>query len=95
MGMPRYTARTDKTQQPIVDAVRAAGWMVFLIKIPCDLLCWKNGTWRTLECKTPTGKRAPKARLRSDQRHQNDFCADTRTPRVTTAEEALRALGEL
>lgn len=92
--MPKYAAKADKTQQPIIDAIRAAGWEVYLIRKPVDLLCIKGGRVRLLECKTPTGKRNPSARWRKDQQEQNEFILRTGTPRVTTPEQALRELGD-
>lgn len=90
--MPKYAAKADTTQQPIIDAVRAAGWEVHLIRKPVDLLCIKGGEVRLLECKTATGKRNPTAKWRKDQQQQNEFILRTGTPRVTTPEEALQAL---
>jgi len=90
----RYAKRVDKTQAEIVAAVRAAGWLVWLIGEPCDALCYRAGVWRTLEIKTPNranGKYKP----RKDQAEQNDFCERTGTPRVTTPHEAVAALGGL
>jgi|SRR5688500_9553889 len=93
--MPKYRAKTDATQGDIVEALRKAGWEVHVIRKPVDLLCLKHGTARLLEAKTATGKRKPAAKWRKDQQTQNEFCRRTGTPRVTTAEEALRALGEI
>lgn len=88
----RYALRKDESQDAIVKAIRAAGWLCFVLHEPADLLCWKNGKWRVLECKTPTktGKR-PK---RKDQRVQDQFIEMTKTPVVMTPFEALLALGE-
>lgn len=89
----RYALRKDTSQQPIVDAIRAAGWLCFVLHTPCDLLCWKLGKgWRTLECKTPT--KTGKRRKRVDQAVQDQFLALTDTPVVMTPMEALLALGE-
>lgn len=91
----RYARRKDKSQDAIVAAVRNAGWRVWIIGWPCDLLCFKKGRGlRTLECKTGQGK-SGRARVRSDQEAQNAFCELTETPRVTTPYEALLALGEV
>lgn len=95
MSLPRYAARVDTTQSEIVEALRKAGWNVLVLGYPVDLLCDKNGEIRLLECKTPTGKRTPKARLDKRQVAQAEFCARTKTPYVTSAIEALRALGEI
>lgn len=92
--MPKYAARADTTQQLIMEAIRAAGWEVYLIRKPVDLLCVKGPISRLLECKTATGKRKPTAKWRKDQQEQNEFCQRTATPRVTTPEEALAALNK-
>jgi hypothetical protein len=87
-----YARKIDLTQSAIVDAVRKAGWLVFLIHEPCDALCWKQGYgWKTLEFKTPNradGSYKPRA----DQEAQNLFCEMTDTPRVVNAEQALAVL---
>jgi hypothetical protein len=91
----RYARRKDKSQDEIVAALRSAGWRVWIIGWPCDLLCFKRGRGlRTLECKTARGK-AGTAPLRKDQQEQNAFCEITETPRVTSAMEALQAVGEV
>lgn len=95
MGLPRHAAKSDANQPDIVKALRKAGWTVTVLRWPVDLLCDKHGVVRLLEVKEPTGKRAPKPRLDKRQVEQAEFCARTRTPYVTTAEEALRALGEI
>ena len=89
----RYARKTDTTQDAIVTAIRAAGWHVWLIGIPCDALCFKNGVFRALEFKTPRNKRGD-PRLDKRQAAQAEFCALTGTPYVTTPQAALEALGE-
>lgn len=89
--MRHWARKVDTTQKAIVDAVRKAGWSVWHIEEPCDLLCFKAGVWRTLECKSPANKRGdPKRDAR--QARQDQFIALTATPRVTSAEQALREL---
>jgi hypothetical protein len=89
----RYALRKDESQAAIVKAIRAAGWLCFVLHEPCDLLCWKLGKgWRVLECKTPT--KTGKQRKRKDQRLQTQFLELTGTPVVLTPFEALLALGE-
>jgi hypothetical protein len=90
--MRGYARKVDLTQQSIVDALRKAGFLVWIIGEPVDLLVWKQGYgWRLLEAKTPNradGSYKPRA----DQEAQNLFCEMTDTKRVTTAEAALAAL---
>jgi hypothetical protein len=92
--MPKYAARADSTQQPIIEALRKAGWEVYLIRKPVDLLCVQGSVSRLIECKTASGKRNPTAKWRKDQEDQNEFCRRTNTPRVTTPEEALAAVSK-
>lgn len=93
MSINRWNAKTDKVQSDIVTKLEQVGVKVWVIKQPCDLLCWVRGVWIPLEVKTPYGKKAPKARKRSDQEKQNAFLAETNTPVVTSLEDALIALG--
>lgn len=99
MSLHRRAAKTDQTQAGIVRALRAYGVQVWVIKQPCDLLCyyWSNPlqrfVWQPLEVKTPYGKRRPRARKRSEQETQNEFLAQTSTPIVTSWQEAICALG--
>jgi hypothetical protein len=92
--------RVDKTQRQIKQQLETALIQVWVIGEPCDLLLrfWCNRhhdfCWQPLEIKTPQGKRA-KARVRADQKEQAEFLADTRTPAVTTFEEAWWALNHL
>lgn len=95
MSYQRYAKRTDKTQAEIVEAIKKAGWSVWIIGRPVDLLCWRpDRGFRCLECKTAQGKKNPKARIDKRQKEQNDFIETTGTGRVCTAFEALLALGE-
>ena len=89
----RQTTRVDASQQPIVDALRAAGVQTWVIGFPVDLLTLYRGRWLPLECKTltPTGKvkRAAKGRREA----QELFIAVTGCPVVGTPEQALEAVG--
>lgn len=40
---PHYAAKADRTQAPILAAVRAAGWECYLLRNPVDLVCIKGG----------------------------------------------------
>lgn len=89
---PIRRTRTDLTQKIIVEALMKAGWFVWVIGWPCDLLCWKQSKgWRTLECKSRRKKDGTIA-LRSDQQEQGTFCSLTKTPYAVTPEEAIEAL---
>jgi hypothetical protein len=91
----RFAKRPDQSQSAIVQALRDAGWLVWIIGRPVDLLCWKPGRgFRCLEAKTPYGKKNPKAVIDKRQKEQIEFINTTGTPRVTCAAEALLAVGE-
>ncbi len=95
MSIQRWAARTDTSQQPIVNALRKAGWSVWFIGRPVDLLCWKHGRgFQLLECKTARGKKTPKAVIDKRRIEQNEFIELTGVRRVCSPFEALLALGE-
>lgn len=97
VSLNRYAVKRDAGEPAVIDALEAAGWQVWQLDVPCDLLCWKEalgpGTFKTLEVKTGYG-RALKPRVRKDQQAQTNFIAITGTPIVRTPQEALRAVGE-
>jgi hypothetical protein len=80
--------RPDGTQAEIVEGLRKAGIIVYVIGQPCDLLTYYPPLrrWRTLECKPV------KKRNRNDQEEQSVFLAITGTPIVRTAQEAVNAV---
>jgi hypothetical protein len=92
--MTRYARKVDTTQSAIVETLRLAGWMVWVIEEPCDLLCYQpsTGRWQPLECKSPRNKNGD-PRLDKRQVKQNEFIKLTGTPRVTSSKEALQAIG--
>ena len=94
MSKPRYAARRDAVEPDIVEAIEAAGCVVYR-ELRCDLLVRKHsdppGIMRTLENKSHQRKDGS-ARLDKRQREQAEFCALTGTPYVTTPEEAVEAL---
>lgn len=96
MSYNRYARRKDTSHDEIVSALRGAGWSVYEIGRPVDVLCWKAAKgFRCLEIKTARGKRDPKAVIDKRRIEQNDFISKTGTPRVTSAQEALLAVGEV
>ena len=99
MSLPRYAAKVDTVQNEIVEGLRERNYRVEIIGKPVDLLIgvptysWKKSPiafWKLLETKTPT--KTGKIRKRKDQEAQDKFCEETSTPRVTSLEEALKAL---
>lgn len=94
MGLNRYAKRRDISEPSIIVALENAGWLVEQLDRPVDLLCWKGGVVKLLECKTGRGKRLTVVRDKR-QKEQTDFLILTGTPIVCTPEQALRALGEI
>lgn len=95
MSLSRYAKKRDLCEPEIVEALEAAGWLVWQLDRPCDLLCFKRSRgFHTLECKTGRGKRLT-VTVDKRQKEQAEFLLVTATPIVRTPEEALRALGEI
>lgn len=98
MSLARYAKRRDISEPAIIEALTQAGWHVWQLDRPCDLLCWKPvlglGTFKTLEVKTGRGKKLVVA---CDKRQiaQQTFIQTTGTPIVRTPLEALRAVGAI
>ena len=96
MSLPRYAARTDTSQPEIIKALEQAKVRVWVIRLPCDLLCQfycsRHGIWcwQTLECKTLDRRGRP--RRRKDQHKQDEFLELTNTPVVTSFDEAWKIL---
>ena len=93
MSLNRFAARVDDSQGEIIKAIRKAGWQVWVIRKPVDLLVRLPAydLWIPLEVKTPDAKgrrRSPDKR----QVEQNEFIGMTGCPVVCTPEEALQAL---
>jgi hypothetical protein len=88
MSYARRMTRPDGTQAEIVEGLRKAGIIVYVIGHPCDLLTYYPPLrrWRTLECKPA------KKRNRNDQEAQEIFLEVTGTPIVRSALEAIAAV---
>lgn len=89
----RRAAKTDTAQSGIVEAIEAEGWECFLIKLPCDLLCWHPVLDRLqwLEVKSARKKSGEHVKDKR-QEAQIAFLDRTKCPVVTTPEEAIMAL---
>lgn len=89
----RRAAKTDTAQSGIVEAIEAEGWECFLIKLPCDLLCWHPvlDVLQWLEVKSAR-KKSGEAKQDPRQEAQREFLARTSCPVVTTSQEALQVL---
>ena len=93
MSLARHAKRVDTTQPAIVEALRAAGYGVWVIGWPCDLLVHRPDIgFRCLEVKSPRNKRGD-PRHDKRQAQQRAFLELTQTPVVVSVDEALRALG--
>jgi hypothetical protein len=86
----RNAARADANQEEIVSALRAAGYVVWNIRHPVDLLVSYPGGWLPLEIKD--GSKPPSARKLTPD--QQEFIRTALGPVavVTDVESALRAL---
>lgn len=99
MSLNRYAKQRDITEAPIVQALEQAGFQVFKLDKPCDLLVRKPsdppGRFQALEVKTVRKKSGVhKNRSRKTLRDlQEAFLAQTLTPVVVTPAEALAAVG--
>lgn len=82
--------RIDDTQKAIVAVLEATGWQVFT-RLPCDLLLYRGGVWKTLECKTAKNK-SNDPKLDKRQKKQAEFLAATNTPIAVTPQQALEAV---
>lgn len=89
----RRAAKTDTAQSGIVEAIEGEGWECFLIRLPCDLLCWHPvlDVLQWMEVKSARKKNGS-VRERKEQEAQTEFLHRTGCPVVTTPEEALQVL---
>ena len=98
MGWNRHARRADTTTPDIVGELRERHYIVEHLGRPVDILVrnprWPTNTWKLLECKSRKLK-SGKPVLDKRQKDQQEFCEQHQVPYVTTAEEALRALGDL
>lgn len=95
MSLARFAKRRDLAEPPIIRALEDAGWLVWQLDRPCDLLCYQaEKGFRTLEVKTGRGK-SLRVIMDKRQKAQTDFLLLTKTPIVRTPEEALRAVGAM
>jgi hypothetical protein len=90
----QQVTRTDAAAPEIIEALREAGYWVWVIGRPADALIWHptfgQGVFKVLEIKTPTSTGKP--RKRKDQPKQDAFVAATGVQRVWTVPMAFMAL---
>lgn len=96
MSIKRWATKRDAAEPPIIDALERAGFEVWPVDEPCDLLCrkrdWAPGLFQALEVKTGRGKKQIVAKDKRQQAQQT-FIQTTGTPIVRTPLEALKAIG--
>ena len=96
MSIKRWAAKRDLAEGPIIDALERAGFEVWPLDEPCDLICrkpsWPPGQFQAIEVKTGRGKSLA---IKPDKRQERQiaFLQGTRTPICRTPMEALRAVG--
>jgi hypothetical protein len=89
MSIHRHDARADAAAPEVVGAIRAEGWDVHLIRLPCDVLCWHPvlDIWQPLEIATRGGKRKADA-----NESQRKFLRWTDVPVAYTGNQAVEIL---
>ena len=85
----RTAARADDNQTEIVAALRAAGFVVWNIKWPVDLLVGCGPAWLPMEVKD--GSKPPSARKLTEDQAMFFGLGGGPTALVTDVESALRA----
>jgi hypothetical protein len=96
MSLNRYAKQRDLSEPDIIEALEEAGFDVYPLDYPVDLLVrkddWAPGIFKMLEVKTiHEGRRKELTDKR--QESQRNFIASTGTPIVRTPLEALKAVG--
>ena len=97
MSINRWDARADGNRQAIVEALRAAGAVVYDLRRPVDLLVAFRGQTILIEIKRPPGPKGGTAG-RKHTKAQSDFLATWVGGPVATVDSpsaALRAIGVL
>lgn len=61
MSIRRWAARSDSNRNEIAAVFRSAGWVVYDLRQPTDLLCGKSGVTLLVECKRDAKARYTKA----------------------------------
>lgn len=95
MTIQRWSARADGTRHEIVQALKAAGCIVFDLRRPVDLLIGFQGRTLLLELKRPPGPRGGTSG-RKHTKAQESFLSTWNGGPVATVhdvEGALRAIG--
>lgn len=99
MTLNRYAKRRDKAEGPIIEALERAGFDVWVLDKPCDIMCRKPtdppGRFWALEIKT--GRKKSGDHINASHKPQREvqelFLSQSMTPVVCTPMEALTAVG--
>lgn len=59
MGMPKYAARRDANEQPLIKLAERLGWRLWKLDVPCDWLGCRRGVWHPIEIKSEDGTLTP------------------------------------
>lgn len=98
MSIRRWAANADTTQMPIVEALRKAGYVVEIIRMPVDILfrhpTWPANVWKLADAKT-IREGNKKVYIDKRQKKQNEFIAAHSIPKWTSPEQALREIAEI
>lgn len=89
----RRAARNDDNQTSIVEGLRAAGYVVWIIRWPVDLLVDTGRGWLPMEVKD--GAKAPSRRKLTDDEAAFLRTATSPVALVTDLESALRACASM
>ena len=89
MSINRFAARIDANKKEIVKGLRQAGYYVYDLRRPTDLLVWTGGLWIPLEIKTEKGTPTAAQRKFFDEAKGPVVIATS----LTEAIEKLEALG--
>ena len=91
--MKRFAKKTDDNQPEIVDALRKAGCVVFVIGRPFDLLVARDKHLCLMEVKNPEGRNKLSESQRDDIAEL--WFKGVRVHIVRSAEEAIAAVTEM
>lgn len=53
MTMPRYAARRDNNESPLIRLAAQLGWWLIKTNEPSDFIGWRRGQWQLIEVKNP------------------------------------------
>jgi len=96
MSIYRRAAKVDANQAQVIEALRAAGARVWVLRQPVDLLIGFRGQTMLMEVKNPNSARGKAEMKKGGNKNQVEFKARWLGGTVATVdgpEAALRAIG--